>query len=129
MSVELVNLAAAGVVILILTLIQGTRNVLVLGLPTAAGNQHDIVPWTGWHDRLNRAVRNQIEAVAIFAPFAIAVHGLGLSNEVTTLGAQIFVGARIVHAAVYVSGVPYARTAAWFAGVIGTLMVASPLFS
>ena len=127
MSIEIAVLAAVGGLALVLTLIQGTRNVLVLGLPTAAGNQHDIDPWDGWNDRLNRALRNLIEAIAIYAPFAIAVFALGLGNETSALGAKIFFTARVIHAIVYTAGIPWVRTAAWFFGVVGILMVASPL--
>jgi len=127
MSIEILSAAAIAGVLLLLTLIQGTRNVLVLGLPTAAGNQHDIAPWTGANDRLNRAIRNLIEAVAIFVPLAVAVEVMGLTNSTTALGAEIFLISRIIHAAVYVVGVPWVRTTAWTGGVIGILMVASPL--
>ena len=129
MTTEVLMLAATGGLVLLLTVIQGTRNVLVLGLPTAAGNQHDIAPWTGWNDRLNRAIRNLIEAIAIFAPIVIAVQISGLNNETTAMGAQIFVIARIAHAVVYTLGVPWVRTAAWFVGVVGIIMVGSPLLS
>jgi uncharacterized MAPEG superfamily protein len=127
MTTEALMLAATGGLLLLLTLIQGTRNVLVLGLPTAAGNQHDIAPWAGWNDRLNRAIRNLIEAIAIFAPIVIAVQISGLNNETTAMGAQIFVIARLAHAVVYTLGVPWVRTAAWFMGVVGIIMVGSPL--
>ena len=127
MTTEALMLAATGGLLLLLTVIQGTRNVLALGLPTAAGNQHDIGPWTGWNDRLNRAIRNLIEAIAIFAPIVIAVQVSGLNNETTAMGAQIFVVARIAHAVVYTLGVPWVRTAAWFMGVVGIIMVGSPL--
>ena len=127
MTTEALMLAATGGLVLLLTVIQGTRNVLVLGLPTAASNQHDIAPWTGWNDRLNRAIRNLIEASAIFAPIVIAVQISGLNNETTAMGAQIFVIARIAHAVVYTLGVPWVRTAAWFMGVVGIIMVGSPL--
>ncbi len=127
MSIEILSAAAIAGVLLLLTLIQGTRNVLVLGLPTAAGNQHDIAPWTGANDRLNRAIRNLIEAVAIFVPLAVAVEVMGLTNSTTALGAEIFLISRIIHAVVYVVGVPWVRTSAWTGGVIGILMVASPL--
>lgn len=127
MTTEALMLAATGGLVLLLTVIQGTRNVLVLGLPTAAGNQHDIAPWTGWNDRLNRAIRNLIEAIAIFAPIVIAVQISGLNNETTAMGAQIFVIARIAHAVVYTLGVPWVRTAAWAVGVVGIIMVGSPL--
>ena len=127
MTTEVLMLAATGGLLLLLTVFQGTRNVLALGLSTAAGNQHDIAPWTGWNDRLNRAIRNLMEAIAIFVPIVIAVQIAGLNNETTAMGAQIFVIARIAHAGVYTLGIPWVRTAAWFVGVVGIIMVASPL--
>ncbi|BCD99324.1 MAPEG family protein [Marinagarivorans cellulosilyticus] len=129
MITEIQMLAGAGGLLLALTLIQGTRNVILLGLPVAAGNQHDIAPWSGWNDRLNRAIRNLIEAIAIFAPIMLAVHGLGLNNDVSALGAQIFLVSRIVHAVIYTLGVPWIRTLAWFTGIIGIVMVGAPLFT
>ena len=127
MTTEVLMLAATGGLLLLLTVFQGTRNVLALGLSTAAGNQHDIAPWTGWNDRLNRAIRNLMEAIAIFVPVVVAVQIAGLNNETTAMGAQMFVIARIAHAVVYTLGVPWVRTAAWFMGVVGIIMVGSPL--
>ncbi len=127
MFTEVLMLAASGALLLLLTIIQGTRNVFALGLPTAAGNQHDIAPWTGWNDRLNRATRNLIEAIAIFAPIVVAVVVLDASNSTTELGAKVFVGARIAHAVIFTAGIPYARTTAWFVGVVGIIMVGSQL--
>lgn len=129
MTVEMQILGLTGLFLLVLTLIQGTRNVLLLGLPTAAGNQHEIDPWTGWNDRLNRAIRNLIEAVAIFAPVVLAVQMLGLNSDVTALGAQLFLAARVLHAIVFTAGIPWIRTTAWFIGVAGILMVGSPLIA
>ena len=126
MPTEILMLAASGALALAITLIQATRNVLVLGLVTAAGNQHDIEPWQGANDRLNRALRNLIEAIAIYAPIAVSVTILDIGNDVSALGALVFFGARVVHAVVYTAGVPWIRTTAWFFGVVGILMVASP---
>ena len=127
MTTELLMLAATGGLLLLLPLIQGTRNVLVLGLTTAAGNQEDIAPWTGLNDRLNRAIRNLIEAIGIFAPIVVAVLISGSNNETTAMGAQLFVIARVAHALVYTLGIPWVRTAAWAAGVAGIIMGGSPL--
>ena len=127
MSIEIQIVAAIGGLLLLLTLIQGTRNVLFLGLPVAAGNQHDIAPWTGTNDRLNRAIRNLIEAIAIFVPIAVAIQVLGLTNETTALGAQIFLVSRVIHTIVYIAGIPWVRTTAWTGGVLGIVMVATPL--
>ena len=127
MSTELFMLAMAGGFILLLTLVQGTRNIFALGLVTAAGNQHDIAPWSGWNDRLNRAIKNQIEGIVIFAPILLAIELASLNNGTTALGAQIFVLARVAHAIVYTMGIPWVRTTAWAAGVAGIVMVASPI--
>ncbi len=128
MSTEIQMLSLTGLVLLLLTIIQGTRNVLALGLPTAAGNQDDISPWTGWNDRLNRAVRNAIEAISIFAPVVVAVEFADANNATSALGAQIFFFARLLHAPIFVLGIPYLRTTAWTAGVVGIVMVALALF-
>jgi uncharacterized MAPEG superfamily protein len=124
---EMMMLAAIGAWALILTVIQGTRNVIVLGLPTAAGNDYHLATWSGWHDRLNRAIRNLIEAIVIFCPIVVAVQILGITNETTALGAQVFFYGRVAHTLVFAAGIPYLRTIAWFAGVVGIIMVASPL--
>ena len=123
MTSELYYLAASGALLLVLTLIQGTRNVLVLGLPKAAANPEPIV-WEGMNDRLNRSISNLIEALVIFTPLAVVVSVAGLSNETTALGAQLFFFARVAHAVVYIIGLPYIRTGAWAAGVAGIVMVA-----
>lgn len=128
MSTELYMLAMAGGFILLLTLIQGTRNIFALGLVTAAGNQHHIAPWSGWNDRLNRAIRNQIEGIVIFAPILLAVELANFNNETTALGAQMFVYARVAHAIVYTLGIPWVRTTAWAVGVAGIILLASPFF-
>ncbi len=128
MSVELTMLAWSGLLTLAVTLVQGTRNVLVLGLPTAAGNLHNIPAWEGWHDRLNRSLRNLIEAMIIFAPVVVAAHLSGKANETSALGAQLFFFSRLVHAPVYTIGIPYLRTFAWFGGVVGIIMVGSVFF-
>ncbi len=128
MSTEIQMLSLTGLVLLLLTIIQGTRNVLALGLPTAAGNQDDISPWTGWNDRLNRAVRNAIEAISIFAPVVVAVEFADANNATSALGAQIFFFARLLHAPIFVLGIPYLRTTAWTAGAVGIVMVALALF-
>lgn len=127
MTIEMLMLGATGGLLLILTLLQGTRNVVLLGLPAAAGNQHDMAPWTGWNDRLNRAIKNLIESITIFAPIVMAIQMLGLNDNFSALGSQLFVFARIIHAFVYTLGVPWVRTVAWFLGVVGIVMVASPL--
>ena len=127
MNTELTMLIATSGLILLLTMLQGTRNILVLGLVTAAGNQHEIPAWLGVHDRLNRAIRNQIEGTVIFAPILLAVVVSDQTTEITASGSLLYFSARVAHAIFFVAGVPWLRTTAWATGVVGIGLVASPI--
>jgi len=127
MTPEVQMLAATGLLALTLTVIQAVRNVVVLGLTTAVGTQEDLPEWKGWHDRLNRALRNLIEATAIFAPIVIALILSNQTTDATGLGAQIFFGARVAHVILFMAAIPFLRTMAWFVGVIGIGIVGWPL--
>ena len=43
----------------------------------------------------------------------------GAANETTALGATVFFWARLSHAILYIAGVPWLRTAAFFTGLAG----------
>jgi uncharacterized MAPEG superfamily protein len=47
----------------------------------------------------------------------------GKTNQMTLLGAQLFVWARLVYAAVYLAGVPWVRTGVWFVSMIGLVLI------
>jgi uncharacterized MAPEG superfamily protein len=47
----------------------------------------------------------------------------GKTNDMTLLGAQIFLYARIVYALVYIAGLPWVRTAVWGVSVVGLAMI------
>lgn len=51
------------------------------------------------------------------------------TNQLTAGGAWVFFVARLVHATVYIAGIPYLRTAAFFAGVAAELLILSQLWS
>jgi uncharacterized MAPEG superfamily protein len=44
------------------------------------------------------------------------------------LAAQLFFYARLAHAALYLTGVPWIRPLAWGVGIVGTVMVFVALF-
>lgn len=98
------------------------------GLGWGFGNRDvplDVASWVG------RAVRAHLNLVENLPPFAILVlvaHVAGKANATTALGATLFFWGRVAHAAIYVAGVPYLRTAAFFVGTIGELMILFQLF-
>ena len=82
----------------------------------------DTAPEMGVHGaRAERALRNSNEQAFLFLPLAL----LGLSVEVSLIGAQIFVLSRLAYVPVYILGVPVLRSALWALGVAGLAIMAA----
>ena len=123
MTYELWVLALNAVLLLVLYVIQGGYTTVTapkwgVGARDAA---RDPSVFAG---RAERTVRNQIEALAVFAPLVLIAHVLGISNDLTVWGAGLFLGARVAFVPLYFLGVAWLRTLVWFAGVAGTVMIA-----
>jgi uncharacterized MAPEG superfamily protein len=98
------------------------------GLAWGFGNRDvplDVAPWVG------RAVRAHLNLLENLAPAAILVlvaHVAGKANASTALGATLFFWGRVFHALLYIAGIPYARTAAFFVAAAGEIMILLQLF-
>jgi uncharacterized MAPEG superfamily protein len=98
------------------------------GFEWALGNRDSPLRFPAWVDRAERAHRNMVENLAPFAILVIAAHLSGGANGTTALGAQIYLGALVVHAAVYTAGIIGVRPAVFFAGAAGEVMILMQLF-
>lgn len=116
-----VLLAFAQVIVL------ATGATLQVGLPTLAGNRQGMHELTGWVGRMQRAHRNMIENLVLFAALVLIVVVAGKGNALTLMGAQVFFWARLVYVLVYGAGVPWLRTGVWTVSVVGMGMMASQL--
>lgn len=94
-----------------------------VGLPVLAANREGLAPCTGWAGRAARAHRNMLENLVLFAALALTAVVAGRTNGATLLGAQLFFWARLAYAVIYVVGIPWLRTAAWFVSVIGLAII------
>ena len=92
---------------------------LQVGLPKLAGNREGLPPITGWAGRAQRAHRNMLENLVLFAALVLITIVAGKANSTTLLGAQMFFWARLVYAVVYIAGIPFLRTAVWAVSVLG----------
>jgi uncharacterized MAPEG superfamily protein len=92
-----------------------------------AGNRDNLPPLTGMALRAQRAHLNLLESLAIFAIFVLVAQLTGRANATTALGCTLFFWARVVHAIVYLAGIPWVRTAAWLVSFAGILLVGSQL--
>lgn len=100
---------------------------LQVGLPMLAGNRDAMPKLEGWAGRAQRAHRNMLESLVLFAILVLVAHLSDKTNAMTLLGAQLFVWARLAYAVIYLAGIPWARTGAWAVSVVGLLIIALQL--
>jgi uncharacterized MAPEG superfamily protein len=94
-----------------------------VGLMPLFGNREGMPEIKGWGGRAARAHRNMIENLVLFAALVLAAVVAGKTNNMTLLGAQLFLWARVAYAGIYLAGIPYLRTAAWAVSVIGLALI------
>jgi uncharacterized MAPEG superfamily protein len=93
-----------------------------------AGNRDNLPPFTGWAGRAQRAHRNMLENLVLFAALVFLVIASNKSNPMTVLGAELFFWGRLAYALIYLAGFPWVRTLAWFVSVAGLVLMALQLF-
>lgn len=100
------------------------------GMAYVTGNRADPVaadsPVAG---RLNRTVRNSIEAAVLFVPLVLSIELLGTSNALTQWGAVVFVAARVAYSLLYPLGVVGLRSLAWNVGFAALVAIAVGLIN
>ena len=74
--------------------------------------------------RADRALANYVEN---FVPFVALDLALIATGHTGGIGATLWIIARILYLPLYLSGVVYARTAAWAVGVIGLVLMLARL--
>jgi uncharacterized MAPEG superfamily protein len=100
---------------------------LQVGLPALAGNREGLPAFSGWAGRAQRAHRNMLENLVLFAALVLVAVVAGKTSSTTLLGAQLFFWARLAYAVVYIAGVPWLRTLLWTVSVIGLALIFVPL--
>lgn len=94
-----------------------------VGLPRLAGNRDLPIELSGWAGRAQRAHRNTLESLPLFIALVLIAQVVGKTDAMTALGAQLFFWGRLAHWLIYLAGIPWARTAAWFVSVIGLVLI------
>lgn len=96
---------------------------LQVGLPALAGNREGLPVLTGWAGRAQRAHRNMLESLVLFAVVVLVAAVTDKTNSITLLGAQLYFWARLGYAVVYFVGIPWVRTLVWLVSVISIAMI------
>jgi uncharacterized MAPEG superfamily protein len=123
MTVDLTMLAWSAVLCVLLAIPYTMGMTGRVGLPTMAGNREGVPEPEGWMARSKRAHLNLVENLAPFAALVLIAHLVGKADASTALGAQLFFWGRLVHAVVYIAGLPWIRTAAWAVSVVGMAII------
>lgn len=123
MTIELNLLLWSAAVALILAIVSVLGAMPEVGLKTLAGNRENLPEIPGWGGRARRAHRNMLESLVLFAILVLTAKSLGISTPQTALGAELFFWGRVAHAAIYITGLPWIRTAAWLVSVVGMVMI------
>lgn len=117
----------------VLTLVQCVVPVLgatrQVGLPKLAGNREGLGEMTGWTGRGQRAHRNMLESLPLFAALVLVAVVAGRTNATTALGADLFFWGRLAYAVVYIAGITWLRTLLWFVSIAGIALLISQLLS
>jgi len=128
MAVELQLLAAAVVIGLIQLLWGAAAARRQQGLKWAAGPRDEARPIDGVAARLDRALRNFLETFPLFAAAVIVAYLGGKLGDLTLWGSVLYVAGRALYVPLYAAGVPLVRSLAWFAAMIGLILVVAAIF-
>jgi uncharacterized MAPEG superfamily protein len=123
MKPEIVWLMWALVLTFVQMLVAVGGATLQVGLPALAGNREALPAFGGWVGRAQRAHHNMLESLVLFAALVLIAVVTNKTNAATLLGAQLFFWARLVYAFVYVTGIPWLRTAVWLVSMIGLIVI------
>lgn len=110
----------------VMIMVQATAGVMQHGGTTLLGPRDNLEPDGKFLARAKRATANMLENLVLFAPLVIVSVETGRQTAIAEYGAGLFLAARIVYAPSYWFGIPL-RPLAWFAGIVGMLMVASQI--
>lgn len=92
-------------------------------LPVLAGNRETAVEGRGWLGRAQRAHRNILESLVLFAILVLVAHVAGQANAMTALGAAVYFWARVVYAVIYLLGITWVRSLVFGVSMVGLLMI------
>jgi uncharacterized MAPEG superfamily protein len=89
------------------------------GMKVAFGNREEPGEPSPLAGRAERAGRNMLENLPLFLGLVMVAHLGGRAGDRVVLGAHVFFWARVAYWPIYLIGIPYVRTLAWYVSIIG----------
>ena len=79
--------------------------------------------------RMQRAQANLFETLPLFAAAVLVAHAGGREGQLTLLGSQLYLAARVVYVPLYAAGIPVARSLAWGVSLAGLVMILAAILT
>ena len=127
MTPELTYLTYAVILLIVHMFIQATFSALSKGIGWAIGTQDEARAPSPVAGRLERALTNYAYNLPAFIALALMLKVTDLSTETTALGAAIWFWARVAYVPAFASGLPFGRSIAWAASLVGLALMIPPL--
>lgn len=127
MSIELQYLIFAVFLVLIQMVLQALAGFAANGFMGLAGSRDDEVLTTGIGGRFERAYYNMLETFPVFAALVLIIQVTESWTTTSALAVQLYFWSRVVYIPLYIIGIPFLRTIAWFVSMVGIVMLAWPL--
>ena len=89
---------------------------------TGPGDE-EMPPLSAVAERLRRAQDNLFETLPLFIAAVLVAHVAGKENAQTLLGAQIYLGGRVVYLPLYAFGVRQIRSLVWLFSTAGLVLI------
>jgi len=131
MNTDLSWLAASAILAWVMLLVASlwrARAWTPAGMTLAFGNRDNLPEPSPAVARADRAAKNMLESLLLFAVLLLAAHAAGKGAEPRLAqAAQLFFWSRLAYAPLYWLGITYLRTLAWVGGIVGMAMIVSVL--
>ena len=130
MTPEFIVLAFTLILALVQILWAAAARTAELGLKWNAGARDGETPAPGkLAGRLMRAQANLFETLPIFIAAVIMAHITGKDGQMLTfVGTHLYFFGRVFYLPLYALGVPFIRSLAWVASLVGLVMIIAALF-
>ena len=128
MTADLWALVAAMLLAVVQLTLSSVLTLGQLGGAWVAGSRDEPREVTGVSGRLVRAHRNLLEIFPQFVAALFLVHAAHAAGSLSTIGARLFVIARLLYVPAYAFGPVGARPICWLAAQVGIFVIVADLF-
>lgn len=123
-STSLVVSAVLTFVMLLVASLARAKAWTLSGFILALGNRDNVPEPTPFAARADRASKNMLEGLVLFAALLLAASSAHVADSALAQPCAIFVYARVAYALVYWAGIKYLRTIVWAVSITGLSAIA-----